>query len=227
MERAVGLLGDRHNHKVLDFLRKAHRLGNIDPFAELADRHRATGLGSLLREVVAPMMSKYEVGGVVPHLAQHERVRNVSHQRPQRAIHGNAPVLRLGGLADYLVDLLEVAGLDFRLKLRRNRELIIQCLAQQMIHRSAEIRGDGRLGIEARPEGNEPLVKLQIVRRIEGARRQRFQTISGVEMVLDPLIQHAPLVLQKGLRRLAVLRRQVAGILREPLPGEDVLQDHK
>ena len=46
-------------------------------------------------------------------------------------------------------------------------------------------------------------------------------------MVLHPLLEHATLVLQERLGRLAVLRRKVVGVLGEPFAGEDVVQDHK
>ena len=44
-------------------------------------------------------------------------------------------------------------------------------------------------------------------------------------MILHPLSEHASLILQERLGRLAILGRQVIGILRKPLAGQDVFQD--
>ena len=83
----------------------------------------------------------------------------------------------------------------------------------------------GRPGLESRPERDEPLVQLQVVRRVQRTGHERIEAIGGVEVVLNPLAEHAPLVLQKRLGRLPVLRGEVVGVLAEPLAGQDVLQD--
>ena len=70
-------------------------------------------------------------------------------------------------------------------------------------------------------------LRLHVVGRVERALDEGFQPVGGVQVVLHPLLEHAPLVLQERLGRLAVLWREVVGVLGEPLAGEDVLQDHE
>ena len=64
-----------------------HRLGLVDPLAELADVDGGARLRHLPREVVLPVLAEHEVRGVEPHLPELERIGDASHERPEDLIH--------------------------------------------------------------------------------------------------------------------------------------------
>ena len=97
------------------------------------------------------------------HLAEHQRIGNVPDEWPDGLLNGNAPIRRLRRFADNGVNLPQIAELDLRLEVRRSRKLTGQGLAEQVIHRTAEIGGNRRLWIEALPQRTELLVLLQVV----------------------------------------------------------------
>ena len=67
----------------------------------------------------------------------------------------------------------------------------------------ARFAATGGCGVKPGPERGIVLVEVDVVRRIERALDEGFQPVGGVQMALYPLLQHAPLVLQERLGRLA------------------------
>src|SRR5262245_35740051 len=80
-ERAVGLLGEEQNHHIFSVTWQPHRLWLINPSPQLTDVDRAPCFCSLPRKVVLPVLTKHEVCGVVPHLAQLQGIGDMPQQR--------------------------------------------------------------------------------------------------------------------------------------------------
>jgi hypothetical protein len=120
---------------------------------------------------------------------------------------GKPAIRHLCRREDQFVDLLQRVGLDLGLEVGRCGKLVLQRLAEQMLHRAGQVGGRGGLWHEAGPERHVVLVQVQVVRRIERSLRQRIQPVGRIQMVLHPLTQLAALALQHGLGGLAILGR--------------------
>src|SRR5208337_5524097 len=99
---------------------------------------------------------------------------------------GLPAVWRLGSRLDQLMDLLDSPRLHLRLEVRRGRKLVLQGLAQQMVHGAREVRSDGGLRDKARAQRYVVLVEIEVVQRVEGPLREDLQPVSRVQVALDP-----------------------------------------
>ena len=99
---------------------------------------------------------------------------------------GTPAVRRLRGRQDQLVDLLQHARLHLRLEVRGGGELVLQGLAQEMLHGPGQVRGHRRLRGEARQERGKVLVEVHVVRRVERALDEGLQPVGRVQMVSAP-----------------------------------------
>ena len=119
------------------------------------------------REVVLPVLTKHEVRGIVTHFAQSQGIGDMPQQRTQRLVDSHPSILCLGCRPHLLVDLLQDTGLDLCLEGRCSRELVFQCLTQQVLHGTGQVRSDRRLWLETRLERHKPLMQLEVVGGIE------------------------------------------------------------
>ena len=94
------------------------------------------------------------------HVRQTKRVDDLPDILAKHLINDDAAILRLHRLLQFAVRLLQLRGLDLDFELWCLRELVSQCLFEQPLKPSPEVRGDGRYGVECMQEALEVVIKV-------------------------------------------------------------------
>src|SRR4051794_36742810 len=108
-------------------------------------------------------LAEHEVGGVRPQFAQQQRVGDLANQGTECLFHLCPPVFFAGCLADHVVDLPQVGRFDLGLEPRVGREVVGQCLVENLLQCPPQAGGGRRLWGEAVLQRGELLVRLKLL----------------------------------------------------------------
>ena len=159
VEGAVGLLGEDQDHQVLDRLGQTHRPRQVDPVPQLAHAGRpAASLIFGLKWFFQCWPSRKTFSCISPSSSGSAIARSsgrsfFSTRRSARWL-PRSP-------CDLLVHLLQVGSLGWGLELRMGRELVLQGLLQQVLHRPLQVRAHRRLRIKPVPKRLEVLASVR------------------------------------------------------------------
>ena len=151
------------------------------------------------------------------HLPEFERIADIDELLPNGLVLDDTRELGRASrlLADFQHLPQVLTGFDLLPELRMLRELMRQCLIEQMLQCLAEVRTHRPLQNERRVQRLE--VRLRhVVGRVERARRRLGTNgIRGFNRLQQPLRQGTLLILEQQPRGLPILQRQMLGILVE------------
>ena len=214
------------NDQVLGGRIEPHPPRLVDPAPQLFHGDSPRILGAAAGEVLLPMLADDEVGAVVGHFADEERVGDLPQERPLVPFDRRPAVAGLRRLDRPLENGREVLGREHRARLGRRGKLPHQRLAEKVVEglgkRSLCRRAEG----EARGERLEAVGEIEIVRLIDDAGgAARPEAVGDVHRGDELAAESVTLVFEDPVGRRPRGGREVGGEAIEAVAIEDMLED--
>ena len=198
----------------------------VDPAPQLFHGDSPGILGATAGEVLLPMLANDEVGAVMGHFANEERIGDLPQERSLIPLDRRPAVAGLRRLDRPLEDGREVFGREHRARLGRRGKLPQERLAEEVVEGLGERRLRRRAEGEARGERLEAVGEIEIVRLIDDAGgAARSEAVGDVHRGDELAAEGVALVLEDPVGRGPRGGREVGGVAVEAVAIEDMLED--